>query len=95
MAEIQPLIPSCAEEIKHPLQSKTLIFNAVLGILPFIFPKIYSFIVGLPPDSQVQVVSGFFALANIGLRFISKARISFKKQVEVKTEKVNVDGTPR
>jgi hypothetical protein len=78
MPDLQPIIPT-EEDVKHPLQSRTMIFNAVLGVLPFVFPRLYSFIAHLPPDSQVQVVSGFFAIVNIVLRFFTSARVSFKK----------------
>jgi hypothetical protein len=79
VADLQPLIPT-EEDVKHPLQSRTMIFNAVLGVLPFLFPKLYSFIAHLPPESQVQVVSGMFAVGNIILRCFTSARIGFQKK---------------
>lgn len=78
MTDLQPLIPT-EEDVKHPLQSRTMIFNAVLGLLPFVAPGLYSFIAHLPIESQIQVVSAFFAISNIILRWISKAKIGFSK----------------
>ena len=63
---------------KHPWESKTLICNLLLALLPFVYPPAYQVLHRLPPETLVQVLSLGLCGLNVVLRHFSQSKISWQ-----------------
>lgn len=63
-------------DVKHPLQSKTILLGAAGALLNFV-PQVRD---ALPPSWLPWVDGGLF-VAGMALRFVSTGRVSFKAEL--------------